>query len=59
MIEFDFLLAFYWLSSEENELADHLSHGRIAEFMLAAAFSSFFAKGVTLVARADAGRTKS
>jgi hypothetical protein len=57
-IKFNCLLCFYWLASEENVLADHLSRGRIEEFFAAAAYSVFFEAGVALVPQHDAGRKR-
>ncbi len=33
MLKFHFIIEFYWLSSEANFLADHLSRDRLAEFL--------------------------
>ena len=42
----DYILQFFWLASKENDLADHLSRNREAEFLRAARDGGFWAAGV-------------
>ena len=44
----DCLLVFYWLATDENVLADHLSRGRIDDFVKAASYSCLFAQDAVL-----------
>ena len=54
-IQGDYILQFFWLASEDNELADHVSRDREAEFLRAAAGSL---GNVTLQRLAGAGQVR-
>ena len=45
-MEGDFILQFFWLASQDNELADHLSRDRESEFLRAAASMGIWAEGI-------------
>lgn len=58
-IKGNFVLRYFWLSSEQNHLSDHLSRGRVDEFLLTALPSGFFLIGVmVLIAYRDGGRVR-
>ena len=52
------LLRFFWLSSEDNLLADHLSRGRVALFLAAVFAVGFWASSVLPRPMPDAGRVR-
>lgn len=57
-IQGNFILRYFWLGTHENYLADHLSRGRVREFLLEVAGSGFLLAGVILTAPRDGGRTR-
>ena len=57
-IQGEFIVRWYWLSSEANELADHLSRGRIAEFAAALMGAAFLLANAKLKWAKDAGRVR-
>ena len=47
-VEYDFVLSYAWISTHDNYLADHLSRGRVDEFLLHVHSSGQLAPGAEL-----------
>ena len=58
MLHYGCVLQFYWLSSEDNLLADHLSRGREQEALEAAVELGFWSAEVTQQPDPDLGETR-
>ena len=58
MLRFHCIISFYWLSSEDNILADDLSRDREAEFLSRVHESGFLAADANLIRHENAGRTR-
>ena len=55
-VKYGFVLQPYWLSSEDNYLADHLSRGRVAEFLELVGDAGFLRPAAVLFKHPSAGR---
>lgn len=58
MLSGTFILQFYWLSSEDNVIADHFSRGRISEALQAAYETGFWQPHVRPTPDVDVGETR-
>ena len=57
-VQFGFVFDFFWLSSEDNLLADHLSRDRELQFLTDVFVTGFFEKSVVPLRSHDAGRVR-
>ena len=57
-IKGEFILQFFWLSSEANVLADHLSRDRESEFLRVCATMGYWAEGVLASRHSNAGHVR-
>ena len=58
-IQGNFVLRYFWLSTHDNYLADHLSRGRVHDFLALVAAAGFLAAGVAVLRHPrDGGRTR-
>ena len=58
MLRFHCIISFYWLSSEDNILADDLSRDREADFLSRVRDSGFLAADANLIRHENAGQTR-
>ena len=56
-IRYSFIILPFYIPTDENYLADHLSRGRVAEFLRAVPTSDFISSDIFLFCCPDAGRT--
>ena len=54
-VEYEFILEYKWISSEDNYLADHLSRGRLQEFLGAVEDSGQLQGGAILQPEGEPG----